>query len=46
MTHEDGQQGEEPGGPEHTHHLPDAGDVPVYADPAGSDAPPLTGEEW
>jgi hypothetical protein len=38
MTHEATPNGEAHAGPEHDHTLPDAGDVPVYADPAESDA--------
>jgi hypothetical protein len=41
MTHEITPSGEADAGPEHDHSLPDAGDIPVYADPAESDAPPL-----
>lgn len=42
MTHENPQGvTEAEGGPEHTHDLPDADKIPVYADPADSDAAPL-----
>lgn len=41
MTHELIANGEPQDGPEHDHSLPDAVDIPTYADPADSDAPPL-----
>ncbi len=40
MTHEI-RDGDEDGGPQHDHSLPDADSIPTYADPAMSDAPPL-----
>ena len=42
MTHEHKSNDEHHYGPEHDHTLPDAITVPVYADPADSDAPPVT----
>ena len=41
MTHEVKAGDEADHGPEHDHTLPDATDIPVHADPAESDAPPL-----
>lgn len=41
MTHEARANDEAHDGPERDHTLPDATDIPVYADPAESDAPPL-----
>lgn len=41
MTHEVRAGDEADNGPEHDHTLPDAADIPVYADPVDSDAPTL-----
>jgi hypothetical protein len=45
MTHERIPNGEPVYGPEHDHSLPDATDIPVYDDPAESDAPPMDEED-
>jgi hypothetical protein len=44
MTHEQTPNGEHPGGPEHDGSLPDADSIPVFDDPADSDAPALPEE--
>jgi hypothetical protein len=45
MTHEHIANGEHADGPEHDHNLPDADSIPVFDDPAESDAPPLADDE-
>jgi hypothetical protein len=45
VTHEHIANGEHADGPERDWTLPDADSIPVYDDPADSDAPPLDDEE-
>ena len=45
MSHELTASGERTDGQEHDHTLPDAGSIPVFDDPADSDAPPLDEED-
>lgn len=46
MTHEIRAGAEAEGGPERENSLPNAADVPVFSDPADSDAPPIDDGEW
>lgn len=44
MTHENVPNGEHVDGPEHDDTLPDAGDIPTFDTPEGSDLPELDGD--